>query len=144
MTANISDSNSTSNSSYDKTMAHLPASVCIPWLAVLSTECLAIVILNIITIIVFVKQRQLQRRSTYLVIHLAIVDLLAGAVSGPLSVYYEMLGCILEDNFAFFTWLGHVFLSGRLLFPLASLINLAVISLERLHATFLPFRHRFP
>jgi len=57
----------------------LPNSDCIPWLAVLILECLAIVIVNIITIIVFMKQRQLLRRSTYLIIHLAIVDLL-GAV----------------------------------------------------------------
>ena len=44
---------------------------------VLIIECLATVILNIITIVVFVKKkRQQQRRSTYLIIHLAIVDLL--------------------------------------------------------------------
>ena len=44
---------------------------------VLIIECLATVILNIITTVVFVKKkRQLQRRSTYLIIHLAIVDLL--------------------------------------------------------------------
>ena len=58
------------------------ASECIPWLVVLIIECLAIVILNIITIVVLVKmKRQLQRRSTYLIIHQAIVDLLVGAVS---------------------------------------------------------------
>ena len=62
-----------------------PAYHCIPWLAVFGTVCLAIVILNIITIIIFVKRRQLQRKSTYLIIHLAIVDLFVGAVSGPLT-----------------------------------------------------------
>ena len=67
------------------------ASECIPWLVVLIIECLAIVILNIITIVVFVKKkRQLQRRSIYLIIHLAIVDLLVGAVSGPLQIKYRM------------------------------------------------------
>ena len=49
-------------------------------------QCLAVVILNIITIIVSVKQRQLQRRTTYLIIHLAVVDLLVGAISGPLQI----------------------------------------------------------
>ena len=54
-------------------------------------ECLAIAILNIITIVVFVKnKRQLQRRSTYLIIHLAIVDLLVGVVSGPLQIEHSM------------------------------------------------------
>ena len=64
---------------------YLPASHCVSWFAVFGIVCLAIVILNIITIIIFVKQRQLQRKSTYLIIHLAIVDLFVGAVSGPLT-----------------------------------------------------------
>jgi len=46
MIANISKSNSTANSNYDKMMARLPASECNPWLAVLIPECLAIVILT--------------------------------------------------------------------------------------------------
>ena len=69
------------------------ASQCIPCLVVLVIECLAIVILNIITIVVFVKKkRQLQRRSTYLIIHmrLAMVDLLLGAVSGLLQIKIRM------------------------------------------------------
>ena len=68
----------------------LPASHCIPWFGVLGTVCLAIVILNIIAIIIFVKQRRLQRKSTYLIIHLAIVDLLVGAVTGPLWIDFFM------------------------------------------------------
>ena len=76
-----------SEQSSEKMYSFASASECIPWLVVLIIECLAIVILNIITIVVFVKKkRQLQRRSTYLIIHLAIVDLLVGAVSGPLNI----------------------------------------------------------
>ncbi len=118
-------------------MTRLPASDCIPWLVVSITECLAIVILNVITIIVFVKQRQLQRRSTYLIIHLAIVDLLAGAVSGPVIIELLMgKYCDLwEYNFKIYFRL-------RNLFPITSLVNLAFISVERLHATFCPFKHR--
>ena len=67
------------------------ASECIPWLVVLIIECMAIVILNTITVVVFVKKkRQLQRRSTYLIIHLAMVDLLVGVVSGPLQIEIRM------------------------------------------------------
>ena len=67
----------------------------IPWLVVLIVECLAIVILNIITIVVFVKKkRQLQRRSTYLIIHLAIVDLLVSVVSEPLQIEH-IIGSLL-------------------------------------------------
>ena len=65
----------------------VPVSRCIPWFAVLVTESLAIITLNIITIAVFVKQRQRQRQSTYLIIHLAVVDLMIGAVNGTVRVY---------------------------------------------------------
>ena len=72
-------------------MSFHTASQCIPWLVVLIIEFLAIAILNIITIVVFVKnKRQLQRRSTYLIIHLAIVDLLVGVVSGPLQIEHRI------------------------------------------------------
>ena len=91
MATNTSDS--THNNTDDEGRMLVPASQCIPWLVVLITECLAIVIINIITIIVFVNQRQLQRRSTYLLIHLSIVDLLTGAVSGPMQIDFGMSSC---------------------------------------------------
>ena len=117
----------------------LSTSSCIPWFAVLSIECLAIVILNITTITVFVKQRQLQRKSTYLIIHLAIADLLVGAISGPMQVYAiiaECYGKIWDITFS------RISLAIRPFFPFASLVNLAFISLERVHATYRPFKHR--
>ena len=117
----------------------LSTSSCIPWFAVLSIECLAIVILNITTITVFVKQRQLQRKSTYLIIHLSIADLLVGAISGPMQVYAiiaECYGKIWDITFS------RISLAIRPFFPFASLVNLAFISLERVHATYRPFKHR--
>ena len=121
------------------------ASQCIPWLVVLIIECLAIVILNIITIVVFVKKkRQLQRRSTYLIIHLAIVDLLVGAVSGPLRIKYRMALYCPPWKFRRDTiWSNGLYFAFLHLFSFASFTNLIAISLERLHATFCPFRHRF-
>ena len=121
------------------------ASECIPWLVVLIIECLAIVILNIITIVVFVKKkRQLQRRSTYLIIHLAIVDLLVGAVSGPLNIEERIAWlCPLCKIRRMTNWSYHLSFAFVNLFSFTSLTNLIAISLERLHATFCPFRHRF-
>ena len=143
--ANVTN-NSTSNSSYEKIISTVPSSQCIPWLVVSITDCLATVILNIITIIVFVKQRQLQRRSTYLIIHLAIVDLLVGAVSGSLNLAFKISRyCDLwEDHFdtaeqSLYLIYIHAFI---LLFHSLSIMNLAAISLERLHATFCPLEHR--
>ena len=121
------------------------ASQCIPWLVVLIIECLAIVILNIITIVVFVKKkRQLQRRSTYLIIHLAIVDLLVGVVSGPLQIEHIMgWSCPLRNYRQRTIWPHNLSFAFLHLFSFASLTNLIAVSLERLHATFCPFRHRF-
>ena len=117
---------------------------CIPWLVVLIIECLAIVILNIITIVVFVKKkRQLQRRSTYLIIHLAMVDLLVGAASGPLQIKIRMSRlCPLWNNRRKTIWSYYLSYAFVHLFSFTSLTNLIAISLERLHATFFPFRHR--
>ena len=127
------------------------SSQCIAWLVVLTTECLATVILNIITIIVFVKQRQLQRRSTYLIIHLAFVDFLVGAVSGPLNLAERMASfCNLwknpfravEDG-TYIIRSPHIIQNAfTLMLYFISILNLAVISLERLHATLCLLKHR--
>lgn len=135
-------SNNTHKASGQQDWIRIPHSECIPWAIVLTAECLAIVILNIITIIVFVKQREQRRRSTYLIIHMAIVDVLAGAASGPLLIEHRIAEYCHLWKFDFngnpkLLHLKSVF--GFL--PVISLINLAVISLERLHATFFPFRH---
>ena len=121
------------------------ASECIPWLMVLIIECLAIVILNIITIVVFVKKkRQLQRQNTYLIIHLAIVDLLMGVVSGPLMIENRIAWfCPLWKYRQMSRWSNNLSAAFAHLFSFTSLTNLIAISLERLHATFCPFRHRF-
>ena len=124
--------------------SRLPNSDCIPWLAVLILECLAIVIFNIITIIVFVKQRQLQRRSTYLIIHLTIVDLLVGAVSGPLQIEWDFIYCDLWNIYIWSKiWSSYLKFAVLHIFSFTSLVNLVFVALERLHATFHPFRHRF-
>ena len=136
MTANTTNK-LVSNSTYARTGSTSFTSECIAWFIVVIFGILAIVIFNLITIVVFVKQRQLQRRSKYLLIHLAIVDLLVGAVSGP---------SFIAEGFSFFCYQRDNTIVARFLwelFPVTSLVNLAAISLERLHATFFPFKHRF-
>ena len=110
-----------------------------------STERLTVVILNLLTIIVFVKQRQLQIQSKYLIIHQAIVDLLVGLVYGPLmNEWSGSFNCDLwEYNRNDITLLFILKLVLGLQVYQVSLLNLAVISLERVHATFRPFEHRF-
>ena len=102
------------------------------WLPVLITvEFVVISIINVITIIAFARIRHLRKRSTYLIINLTIADLLVGAVTGPLLVYFK------QDC----SWPGLLFCALHVTFPIASQLNLSLISLERLHATLFPFRH---
>ena len=123
----------------------VPASHYISWFAVLGIVCLATVILNIITIIMFAKQRRLQRKSTYLIIHLAIVDLLVGVVTGPIRI--ESIGSLIchtwKNNMPSSIWLILLALATGYHIDKVSLLNLTFISLERTHATFCPFKHRF-
>lgn len=135
--------NITSNSNRESSL--LPASQCIPWILLLITESLAIVILNIITIIVFATLRQPQRRGTYLLIrNLAIVDLLVGLISGPLEIEGNVgRFCNLWNFNTNRTWAYYLKFALLHLFPMASLGNLVAISLERMHATFWPSKHLF-
>ena len=58
----------------------LSLSECIPLMIVALAECVAIVTLNLCTIIVFMRERNLRKRSTYLVINLAVIDMFVGGV----------------------------------------------------------------
>ena len=151
MATNIT--NNTFNATQEKvTTPSLGGSLCITWLVVLITECLATAILNIITVTVFMKQRQLQRRSTYLIIHLAFVDFLVGAVSGPLTLAERMASfCNLWKNpfgehaTYLITHITSPYIIQHaitLLLYFISFLNLAIISLERLHTTLRPLQHR--
>ena len=99
------------------------------------TEFLVILIINAVTITAFARIRHLRKRSTYLIINLTVADLLVGAVTGPLYVYHKM-----KENFGF-TGQGVTAFAFKIIFPMASQVNLCLISLDRLHATLLPFRH---
>ena len=115
---------------------------CITWFAVFLAVCVAIVTVNLVSIILFIKNRSLRTRAMYLVISLTIADMFVGGFS-----HFFLFQCLSKHscdivkmnlsqelnviiNFLF-PW-----------FPLTSLTNIAVISLDRMHATIRPFRHR--
>ena len=60
-------------------------SECTPWMTVGLAESVAIVTLNLFTIIAFMKNRILRKRSTYLMINLAVIDMFVGGA----AVYYQ-------------------------------------------------------
>ena len=105
------------------------------WFPVLIFEFLVTSIINAITIIAFARISHLRKHSTYLIMNLTVADLLMGAVTGPLFIYHK--DAAFKDN----TWPGFLICSVEFTFPIASQVNLSLISLERLHATLFPFRH---
>ena len=119
----------------------LSPSECIAWLTVSMAESVAIVILNFLTVIVFIRNRYLRKRSMYLVINLAVADVLVGGCSE--ITHFVSLG----ESCSFWNtqqlpFVNLVYVYMRNAFLAASLISLAAISLERTHATFRPFKHR--
>ena len=105
------------------------------WFAVSLTEFIVISIINAFTLIVFARSRHLRRRNTYLIMNLTVADLFCGAAAGPDTLWFLKTGKrsthglrVLYLMIADTCWI-------------ASLGNLALISLERLHATLYPFRH---
>ena len=120
----------------------LSSSECITWLAVFLTVSAAIVTVNLLTIVLFIKNGSLRTRAMYLVINLTVADMFVGGFSHfNLFVLYSLYSCdIVKMNLSRELTVIIIFL--YLWFPLTSLTNIAVISLDRMHATIRPFRHR--
>jgi len=78
----------------------------------------------------------------YLVINLAVIDMFVGGVAVYNLFYFPGLLCNLWNWRS--TGVGISILREALigLFVFGSLINLTIIALERVHATFCPFKHR--
>ncbi|XP_068703679.1 dopamine receptor 2-like [Montipora foliosa] len=124
------------NGTVTPTLEPFSSSACIAWLTVLNIEAVAIVTMNALTIFIYLKERILRKRSMYLVISLAVADMF---VTYNLIVHILWLG----NNCNFWTIkMSRPIFSLEYFFPSASVINLAAISLERMHATFRPFKHR--
>ena len=119
----------------------LSSSECSAWFAAVLIVSVAIVTVTLLSIILFIKNSDLRTRGMYLVINLTVADTLVGVISSlqlprllsihcnSLNVRFNREGDMIT-SFLFY-W-----------FPLTSLTNITVISLDRMHATFRPFRHR--
>ena len=117
------------------------SSECIIWLTVFTAEFVAIVTVNLLAILLFIKNRSLRTRSMYLVISLTVADMLVGILSGGFVQFNLLRRCrLIKLNLSL--EVGFSLSSFYFFFPFVSLTNIAVISVERFHATFRPFRHR--
>ena len=112
------------------------------WMATLLTELIAVVLINLFTLATFARNSHLRKRNTYLVINLTTADLLLGVAAVLLPILEPR---ILESHNILgehFNWYAFLYLTLESLFPAASLGNLSLISLERLHTTIYPLSIR--
>ena len=91
------------------------------------------VVINILTLFIFFKTKALRTRKHVMIINLGVADLLFLATGIPLYVIH-----LLQPSIISFLML-HIF---SRLSKLASVITLAVIAVERMHATVRPLRHK--
>ncbi|XP_068700760.1 substance-K receptor-like [Montipora foliosa] len=124
------------NGTVTPTLEPFSSPECIAWLTVLNIEAVAIVTINALTIIIYLKERGLRKRSMYLVISLAVADMFA---TYNLIVHILSLG----NGCNFWSYEESIVTKSlTCFFPSVSIANLVAISLERMHATFRPFKHR--
>ena len=104
------------------------------WTVVFGSTALVITIANLVTVVVFLKQK-LRKRSHFSLISLAIADLMVGALAVPL--YVVVAGFQTDEKLlvAFFRCVD-------IFTGLLSIFTLASISLERMHSVLWPLRHR--
>ena len=106
----------------------------------------AVVAVNLLSIILFIKNSNLRTRAMYLVINLTVADMFVGGSATFFAVFYFLLyGCEFADEFFIrLEWPPILFVLHiiNVWFSFTSVTGIAIISLDRMHATFRPFRHR--
>ena len=96
-----------------------------------------IVVGNLVTIWIFLKQR-LRKRAYFLLISLAVADLLVGMLTIPLYTAINTMLYLSRPHLS----LLHVSNLTDIFTSTASIVTLAAISLERMYGIGWPFRHR--
>ena len=103
------------------------SSECIIWFTVFTAEFVAIVTVNLLAIILFIKNRSLRTLRMYLVISLTVAHMLVGVLSGGYVQFVLLRRCRLIK--LKLSWkVGFPLSSVYFFFPLVSLKNIAVIS----------------
>ena len=113
----------------------------VAWCSAFIMTSIFIVVGNLLTIVLFAVYNKLRKKSLFLVVNMAFADLMLGAVSLPIYIYY--VGAYFQ------LWPGGLSMYLRIFYTVvdtmffdASLISAAFISGERLFAIYWPLIHR--
>ena len=106
---------------------------------VLAVEAVLTVAGNVITLLIFTKTPHLRVRKHVFIVNLAVADLLVGLISVPMYLY--SLGYPFHDRRKKLVY-KYAFTSQDVLLGTASVCGLAAVAIERVYATYCPFKHR--
>ena len=120
------------------------SSECVTWLSLGMIESAVIIAGNLFSIILFMKNNCPRKRGLFLVINLTVADMLAGGSFIAYLFFTLDAGgyCTFSEFNLGSYWRAVPLHFAILFFPLTSLTNIAMISLQQTHATFRPFQHR--
>ena len=112
----------------------------IAWCSVFILISVFIVAENLFTIVLFVLNKDLRKKSLFLVVNMAFADLMLGALSLPgyiffVGGYYQLWPEASTEFITVHRFIDTVFLQ-------VALISAASISVERFYAIYWPFKHR--
>ena len=111
------------------------------WCVVFSLEAAAIILGNLLIIVVFSISRSLHRKTYYLLISLAVADLLVGAVAVPM--YVNLIGGAVSQFWELHTHIAYAQRSMEIFTSFASIFFLAAIALERCYAVTYPLSYAY-
>ena len=138
---NNSVTRSSTNTSAFPTMTDIPPKE--QGIAVVTTfmfESAIIVMGNMLVIILFAREKKLRKKSLFLVMNMALADVMLGAVALPLYVYL-----IVGPNYHLWTAKAahkSIFYFLDTTFSQSSLVSAGFISCERFYAVFRPLKHK--
>ena len=109
------------------------------WCIVYGLESAAVIIGNILIIAAFTVTKSLHKKTYYLLISLAVADLLVGAVAIPMFIH--VIGGSITQWWTVDNHVQHTQTAIDIFTSYASIFFLVVIALERLYASISPFNH---
>ncbi|XP_078378629.1 somatostatin receptor type 2-like [Oculina patagonica] len=110
----------------------------VPWMIVYICETVLILTGNSITVYIFWSIRKRLKRTSYLLINLAVADILVGI--GIIFWLWDAIAVMMEMELS--SIVGKTALIVDVIGIISSILSLALISLERMLAILWPFRHR--
>ena len=140
---NNSVTRSSTNTSTSPTMTDTPSKEQgIAVVTVFMFESGLIVMGNVLTLIIFAREKKLRKKSLFLVMNMALADVMLGAVSLPLWVYFLIGPYYLLWTAKTNTAMVYSFYFFDTTLSQSSLISAVFISCERFYAVYWPLKHK--